>query len=287
MTNDVSDTTKGFEDQVKKMLDKLENEHKFSIPQLSLNMRNSSTIGSCAKGVKQIFYTLNDPTMKENVVAKLPTPETSVTSNLPLLIPIQKNEFDNKFGTALKEVLTSFENKCIILHSNSFKSAVIKKVLVNECNIKDNIVCHDEYPNNSSRTDLESFLSQPKDKLGVFQAKFVTGMESCNLCLLLDDNNYKESVRCFLTRAVSDLKIILRISDNPDIFRFGNARLDPKHLKCQQTKETSFAFKCNTCSIDVLCKYCHYGCHHGHSVEQFEHVIRSRCWCDKKYCNIK
>ena len=92
-----------------------------------------------------------------------------------------KNEFDKEFGTVLKDVMTSFQNKCIILHSNKFESALIKKVLVNECNIKESIVCHDEYPNNSSRMDLESFLDHPKDKIGVFQAKFVTGMESCNL----------------------------------------------------------------------------------------------------------
>ena len=67
LTNDWSSTVKGFEEKVKKMLNKLENEHKFFIPQFSLNMRNSSTIGGCAKGVKgdsNSSYKMNENDLK-------------------------------------------------------------------------------------------------------------------------------------------------------------------------------------------------------------------------------
>ena len=247
-------------------------------------MRNSPTISSCAKGVKSgSIYN-----MKENVVAKLPTPETSVTSSVPLLIPINESEFDSKFGDVLKEVMTSFVNKCIILHSNEFESAEIKKVLIQECNIKDNIICHDDFPNNTSRTDLESFLKQPKDKLGVFQASFMTGMDSCNVCLIISSSDTGESVRCCLTRAVSDLKIILRFSGKFTYsIHLENARVEPKHLKCKQTNKNVFAFKCSTCSIDMLCYDCSYGCHHGHSLQTFFCKVQKKCRCDQKLCNLK
>ena len=141
--NDVTSTEFGFVKEVQKMLKTLEDNYTFFIPQLSLNMRNSSNISECAKRIKQ-DYPKNLYHINEGVVNKLSTLTTSVTSSVPLLIPISSSDFNIMFNEALTEVIDSFDNNCVILHSNLFTSAQIEKALTKNNTISNSsIFCHD------------------------------------------------------------------------------------------------------------------------------------------------
>ena len=73
-----------------------------------------------------------------------------------------------------------------------------------------------------------------------------------------------------MTRAVTNLSIVLLFKDNNDIYtQFNSMKMEKKFIKCQKTfkKWNDGTFYCETCQTHHLCKTCAIGCHHEHNTK--------------------
>ena len=210
------------------MLQTLDRNHGFFKPDLHCNMRNSRNICTVAQNVevdsventggrvrRRVNYEyLNETPVFEisNVINTLPSSDSSVIGTEPLIVRIPREDFDKEIGLVLKNAIDSFERKCIILHSSSFHGTDIENMLLKSCGMtKEEIICHDVFPRNKSVNELKRFLQNPKDIIGIFQSRLVTGMECAKVIYMTSSTDREESVRCSITRAVQDLRILQRV----------------------------------------------------------------------------
>ena len=88
LLSDLSYTDAGFEGKFKEMMSNLKTF--FTIPNLTVNMRNNEKINQASQGVEQFasFYEI------KNTIEKLPPPTTSRSNEEPILIPVHVNDFE-------------------------------------------------------------------------------------------------------------------------------------------------------------------------------------------------
>merc|ERR1711899_7847 len=111
----------------------------------------------------------------------------------------------------LNEEVFNPKKKNLTLFSKNYNGNDLKSIfLKNFPEIKpETILHHDNHPNDATKEDLQDFLKQPEIKMGIFQSRFVTGMECSNVIYFHDTKDlFATSLRCTITRAVSHLCII-------------------------------------------------------------------------------
>ena len=194
-------------------------------------------------------------------------PDVGASNFPPILIPINKTDFESNFKNILNEILDQ-NKKTLFLHSESFEGKDLKCLLVNNFpKIKqETVLQHDTYPNDANKEDLEQFLKDPEMKIGIFQSRFVTGMEGSNVILFYDSSDFRNtSLRCNMTRAVSHLCIIFQFKNNSSSTKFLNTKMNKKFIFCQnQFVKCGPIFRCLTCNNDQICTACSIGCHNEH-----------------------
>jgi len=282
--SDACNTGDGFEKSFEKIKTNLEKI--FTFPDLSKNMRNSGNINSAGQGVQQsnaFDYQVS------NAIEKLPPPTISSSQEKPLLIPIKEKDFEFNFKNMLNEEVFNPKKKTLILHSKKFKGNDLKSLFRKKFpEIKpETILHHDDHPNDAAKEELQDFLKDPEIKIGIFQSKFVTGMEGSNVIYFYDENDLYTSPGCTMTRAVSHLCIILRFTDNGFSLNFKNTKLIKKFIKCKKMFETLNSYKCLTCNTNQICKTCCYGCHHEHEIDFEGFDENEKCKCRKTKCLIQ
>ena len=298
--SDQSYTLSDFEERYKEMMIKLEN--LFTIPTLNMNMRNGEKVN---KACQEVESQGNSSWKVSETIDKLPPPTTSSSQSLlpsqalqapttsssqeePIFIPVNEYDFESNFQKILKPVL-DLNKKTLILHSDSFKGKNLKSLLLkNFPHIKpETIVQHDKYPNDATKEDLKKFLKQLETKIGIFLSRLVTGMEGSNVIYFNDHNDYNNSVRCTMTRAVSHLCIIYQFRNNSISTKFPNMKANNNFIKCQ--KDTKEKFKCSTCNINKICAACLYGCHNHHQTKRENYLANEndKCKCINYKCMIQ
>lgn len=288
--SDAGNTKGGFEESFKRSKNDLENY--FTVPALTKNMRNSENINKTCQGVP-VDGAIN--ILVNRMIEKLPplhSPTTSSSQDKPIFIPIHQNDFDSNLKNILSEVLDQ-DKKTLILHSGLFKGEDLKSLLVKSFSeIKsENIIYHNTYPNDATKEDLEQFLKRPEIKIGIFQSRFVTGMEGSNVIYFHGaDGNLNNSLRCTMTRAVSHLCIIHRFENNFVQTKFLNTEMNKKFIYCQKEFENGEnKRKCMTCKTKQICHACLIGCHNEHQIEFGSYAMKKRekCHCIKTKCLIQ
>ena len=282
--SDQSDASDGFTERFKVMMSKLEDI--FHLPTLSKNMRNNENINRASQGVQDsnlMYCRIAD------TIEKLPPQKTSSFQEKPILIPVHASDFGSNFRTMLGENVLNRRKKTLILHTSNFLGTELKSLLIeNFPEIKpEAILHHDKYPNNAKKKDLQNFLKSPEIKIGIFQQRYVTGMEGSNV-VYFHDANHISSVRCAMTRAVSQLCIILRFTEDeyPTTFHFMN--INHNFIECQNIlyKYDGY-YNCRLCNTKQICTSCLIGCHHEHPIEHGGYVIdKSKCDCFNSQCLI-
>merc|ERR1712133_329296 len=157
----------------------------FTIPNLSKNMRNSQNINKASQGIEDIA---NHFQITKSI-KMLPPQSTSTRYNEePTLISVHQNDFDSKIKKILSKAAFDPKKKTLVLHSKTFKSNDLKLLFLKAFPKIDSetILEHDNYPANATELDLQKFLKSPEIKIGIFQSKFVTGMEGSNVIFFYD-----------------------------------------------------------------------------------------------------
>ena len=252
-------------------------------------MRNSKNINKASQGLnyKGSAYVVR------NTIKQLPPPTTSSSNEEPFLIPVHENNFESNFQNILTEAVFNPKKKTLILHSGNFKGKDLKFLfLKNFPEIEpETILLHDNHPNDATKKELQDFLKNPKIKIGIFQLRFVTGMEGSNVIFFYDEHDYDaSSVRCAMTRAVSHLCIILRFEDNIDSTTFKSVKVNNKFIKCKRIfdKKDDF-FECFSCNTKQICIACLIACHQEHETKCEDNVEEEilNCGCIKSNCFIQ
>ena len=207
----------------------------------------------------------------------------------PLLIPIVDDEnFEiNVKQALLKHVLKN--EKLLVLHSNDYKGQDLKTLFNDITNKQMNIIVHDFAPNNLSKENLKQFLTSGITTLGIFQSKFVTGMECSNVVYFTSNSNYGESVRCNIARAVQSIIVIQKVENNfVKATHFKNMKIVKEFIMCHKKfKNGNRANKCIDCSIENICHSCSIYCHQQHETS-FDKTIRdNNTYCSCINCSIK
>ena len=280
--SDLNDTSVSFKKQFNAMMSNLENF--FVMPKLKMNMRNSEKINKASHGVTDrnlMYYKISD------IIEKLPPLRTTSLQEEPILVPVHENDFESNFKNMFDEKILDLKKKTLIIHTKHFNGYALKSLLIkNFPEIKPHTVLqHDYYPNNASIKDLQSFLLQPEPKIGIFNQKFVTGMEGSNV-VYFHDANHISDVRCAMTRAVSNLCIILRFTDDEYPTTFNDIKINKNFIECKEIfgRYESY-YNCPSCNTKQICVSCLIGCHQQHPIEQGGHVDDERVVCDCKNSN--
>ena len=294
--SDQSMTSSDFEGKFKIMMSKANG--MFTIPNLDKNMRNAERINEGTQIVHRglfVGYKLSD------TIEKLPAPTTSSYHERPTLITTSTLNFESNFQNMLYEEIFDPKQKTLIIHSKSFKGTYLKSLFLTKFPTiqPDNILQHDNHPNDANKKDLQDFLRQPEIKIGIFQSKFVSGME-CSRVIYFNDakDDHNTSVRCSMTRAVSHLCIILQYKDD-DYYppKFLNVKVNNNFIKCKSTLDKNDnRYKCLTCNTNPICASCLFGCHYKHPTRYKGYVLEKnekdakkieKCRCTKSECSIK
>jgi len=261
----------------------------FTIPSLTRNMRNSKNINKASQGLNETSYLFK----VRNTIEKLPPPITSSSNQEPILIPVHISTFESNFQDILGEAAFDLQKKTLILHSTRFKGKDIKSLFLKnfpEIEPK-NILQHDDYPNNATKDELQDFLKTPDIKIGIFQSKFVTGIEGSNVVYFHDANDhYNISLRCTITRAVSHLSIILRFRDTDFPPTYKSIKVHNKFIKCKRKfKRYDYYSECLTCNTKQICIACLIACHQGHETDYEDMGMREnlKCNCISSNCCIQ
>lgn len=162
----------------------------FWFPKLSKNMRNSGNINKASKNLKG--HKLNYGKVS-NILEPLPSPNkaesltTSISEEEPILIPIHQNDFESNFKDILEPIL-DLKKKTLMLHSKKIDGTNLKSLLLdNFPRIKEeHVIQHDNYPNNATKKELQNFLRHSDTRIGIFQTKFVSGIEGSNVIYFHD-----------------------------------------------------------------------------------------------------
>ena len=230
------------------------------IANLRTNLRNTKTIGEVTRNVKVFTSIAANFTMTQHIQA-LSVKTTDVKSfKPPLLIPIhfkqRKKHLTPSLKRALERAKQSNQN-IVIMYDNLFKSVTseeIKKSLVECGEEKHDILIHPNKFKNECPTPLINYLKQPKG-IYVVPFKSFVGMEANSVICIISENKYtyaSTSIRCNLSRAVSQLTIILESTDDTlsntgeNRVLFQSVEVDPTFIECSKIMKFE-AFKCNSC----------------------------------------
>ena len=286
--SDLCRTDDDFEGKFKEMIKNLK--PSFTFPNLTRNMRNSENINQATQDVNAT----NSKIKVSNTIEKLPPPTTYKFNEEPIVIPVHANDFESNFQNILNEAVFNATKKTLMLHSENFKGKYLKSLFLKTFPKieQETILQHDNHPNDATKEDLQDFLKNQKVKIGIFQSRFVTGMEGANVIYFHDAFDYgKSSVRCTMTRAVSHLCIILRFKDDDISTTFTRNRINNKFMKCKKiiAKGDDY-FACLSCHIKQICFACLIACHQEHETEWTGYVTMSssnmKCNCIISNCYI-
>ena len=283
--SDQSNTENGFEDRYKRMMSKLEDI--FIVPNLNTNMRNSGKINRACQGVVNQG---GNAFKVNNMIERLPSPVTNSPQEEPIFIPVHENDLKPNFQNILTPFL-DFKKKILFLHSESFDGKKLKTLLRKNFPryTPETILQHDNHPNSATKKELQLFLRHSMAKVGIFQAKLVTGMEGSNIIYLFNSKDYiNSSVRCTMTRAVSHLCVIYCFRNNSyNPTKFKTIKVRRNYIKCQIKFEYGdYKFKCLTCNTKQICFACSIGCHYDHQAK-FEgkgNIENEKCDCRNQCC---
>jgi len=284
--SDVSYTIDGLEEKFKEMISNLTT--LFTIPNLTRNMRNSQNINKVSQGVEETYATYKIA----NMIEKLPPPTTSSSNEESILIPVHYSDFESNFPNILSEAVFDSKKKTLILHSENFKGKNLKSLFLKafpEIEPK-TILQHDNHPNDATKKDLQYFLKNPEIKIGIFQSRFVTGMESSNVIYFHDPYDFDTSVRCTMTRAVSHLFIIVRFNDSNTTTTFKSMKVNNKFIKCKRIFDNDDEYyECLSCNTNQICFACLIACHQEHKTkyETYVNEENMKCNCNKSNCFIQ
>ena len=286
LLSDLSWTEDGFEGKFEEMMSDLK--PLFAIPNLSRNMRNCEKINRASQGVKENA----DRYKVRNTIEKLPPPTTTSSNDEPILIPVHGNDFESNFQNILCEAVFNPKEKTLILHSENFEGKDLKSLFLKNFpeTESEDILQHDNHPNDATKEDLQDFLKTPVIKIGIFQSRFVTGIEGSNVIYFHDAKYDISSVRCAMTRAVSHLCIILRFRDGDLPHAFKRIKVNNKFIKCKKALDKyDKYFKCFSCNTDQICFACWIACHQEHEIEYEDNIkdVNVKCKCIKSNCFIQ
>jgi len=289
--NDSSNSRGNFEKDCKEMFKQLESQHQFMNPSLTTNMRNTKNICNASQNVSAVNSA--NYTMKNNVINKLDAPTTTTTGNEVEWVPISNDNFEQNLRNYLKTKMNWLQSKkLIILHDDQFESANLKDIFSNLLNInKNKIISHDTHPNDCTRLELETFLSSPQDKLGIFRSKFVTGMEGSNiLYFCATSSSYDESLRCSMTRAVSNLIIVQKVKNDVRIgVKLNSMYIIKDFSRCRNNfRRLDEVNNCKECNLKKICNDCALTCHQNHDTKHDTYIEEENKYtCQCKNCLIK
>ena len=257
--NPICDTTKAyfsFEKEFKRMKRDLQQDG-VHIACLSINLRNTKNIGKVSNNVKHFNSRLADSNMTRHI-QPLIVKSTNVTSSRPpFLIPMYRESRGKHLKQALARGLErakhSTKNVVIIHDERSLPSNEINQPLL-EYGEK-NILIHPNKSNNDDPTSLINYLKQPRGIYVVPDVNFV-GMESNSVIFISSQSEFNPtSIRCNISRAVSQLTIIIEMKEDDRFFNgkilFHSTEVDPTFVECQKTVYWH-AFKCNSIHADSL-----------------------------------
>ena len=219
------------------------------IRSLNTNMRNTSEIGQVTKKAQFDNPGYIYSKLTKNIQSLEARTQTS-SSQKPTLILYLKNErgkyIQKVIQLALEKKNEETEATVFMFDETEIEIEEIKKILISCGEDPNKIVLHPEKSKKETTQQFEIFLKNPQGIYLVPQDCF-TGTEARSVIFLLSekDDHYPTSVRCHLSRAISNLIVIqeLRINENSTNYLLPSMEIKESFLKCsKETKE--FAFKC-------------------------------------------
>ena len=261
--NPICDTTKADLSFEKEFITMKRDLHQdgVHIASLSTNLRNTKNIGEVSRNVKSFNSSFANCKMTEHIQPLVVKSTNVASSRPPLLIPMfrknREKHLKQALVRALERVEHSTKNVVIIYDERSLPSYEIYQLLL-ECG-EEAIFNHPNKCNDDDPTQLINYLKQPKGIYVVPDVNFV-GMESNSVILISNQSDYDfnvaTSIRCNISRAVSQLTIIMEMKEDAfSLFTgkilFHSTEVDPSFVECQKTIKW-YAFKCNSIHSNSL-----------------------------------
>ena len=289
-------TSHDFESECEEMMEFVRNGLKFYSPNLTLNMRNSREIGKLAKTMKTGNIYESEII---NILQSLPTPNSSITAQIPTLFAIPEVDLEEKYFNIFKTA-TATEigkiNVILIDGENYFDVEKIKEALV-KCDINEEDIFDHTFKSNKPKEKIQQFLKK-KNGFLICEAELFTGMEADSVVYCVSDSNYdNQNIRVNVMRACSRLNIVYAYDkDDSDYIDFSGANVDDDFMNGCDEEMKYFAFKCLKCEKKerkfgadiededdlVVCKSCIIRCHSGHEIE----VLNIRDGLKKDFCEM-
>ena len=276
---DLGDPDHHFDQYFHKMIATLSNNFGFICPKLNMNMRNVKEISELAQVVE---YRGATGFKISKVIDTLSCQSSISTSTKPYIIPIESaklnEQFDEVFdlavdGTIPNAILFSskYGSSVYNLDIQKVRKALIRHGIKNEDIFHHSLTCtpentKEEYKN--TKEDMKNFLLNPNGVL-ICETTLFIGMEAKSVLYFANDRHFRNSLRCHLMRATSDLKVIYTFDkmSNSNIV-FGLAPVSSQFISCEKIIQKA-AWICQTCeSHQIICKYCYISCHRGHQAER-------------------
>ena len=269
---DLGDPSIHFHQCFHKMIANLSKNFGFICPKLNMNMRNVKEISELAQVVE---YKGATGFKISKVIDTLSCQSSISTSTKPYIIPIESAKLNEQFDEVF-DVAVDGDIPNVILYSAKYASSVynldikrITKALVRH-GVKNKDIFHHSLcgtPENT-KEDIKNFLLNPKGVL-ICETTLFIGMEAKSVIYIANDRHFRNSLRCHLMRATSDLKVIYTFDkmSNGNIV-FGLAPVSSQFISCEKTIQKA-VWICQTCeSHQIICKYCYISCHRGHQAER-------------------
>ena len=199
-TNALSDScysSDNFKESFENMIKVLEEELDFFIPKMFMNMRNSREIVEVAKTIEttEFHYKI------ANIIDYSKIWKSSITSYLPTLIPILKEDFDHNYTKLFGHATENGRLNVILFSGQDHLDLKKIKKAVLKCDVeKENVLIH-TFDSNHSKEDIKMFLSNQKGFL-ICQEELFTGMEAKSVVYCLADCEFR-NIRVNIMRACS------------------------------------------------------------------------------------
>ena len=246
--NDSCKANNDFDEKFKEMKENLVNNGVF-IRSLNTNMRNTSEVGQVTKKAQFDYPYSSYAKLTKNVQSLEARKQTSSTHK-PTLIPYLKNERGKYMQKAIQLALEKNKEEAdatvFMFDETEIRMEEIKNILISCGEDPNKIVLHPEKSKKETTQQLEDFLKNPQGIYLVPQDCF-TGTEARSVIFLLSETKayYPTSVRCHLSRAISNLIVIqeLVINELQTNYLLPSMEMEESFLRC--SKETKIhAFKC-------------------------------------------
>lgn len=268
---DRTDTNAELKTQFQSMVKYLKKRHKFYIPQLGYNMRNSREVGEFSKTLKSDFGS-HEIT---SVIDKLATYTSSSTSKKPNVIPISLQYLNENFDSLIKTATECGKSNVILFGTSKvFDPVKIRDSLIKEFGMDETDIFYHSYESSKTKDDLKKFLLNP-DGILICKDDLFTGMEAESVVYCMSDYDSDMNLRVNVMRACSTLNIIYSYEKNDEYYiDFQGANLNPTFIKECDEEMYLVVWKCLTCTSMTergntihVCRSCCIGCHFGHQVE--------------------